>query len=291
MVTFDLNPMKSLILLVLGSLALCAQTVTDPVVVTIDGMDWTQSEMQSLLRSLPAKAKQGFDKDKKAWLDQYALMLRLAEAAKKEGIDQREPYKRQLEYSTQMFLAQAFIEAKGNAPVLSSADMARWFDSHKSQYKRARVRGILVTWGQVPKEGQKARTDTEAAAIVDDVVKRAKAGESFANLARQFSEDPNTKDKGGEFSLILPEDTSINSSIKAAIFSIKPGELSKAVRLPGGIYVFELEEFIEPTIEDLKGVVATELGREQAIQWIEKTRKESKVEIKDSAFFGVTDKN
>jgi peptidyl-prolyl cis-trans isomerase C len=282
--------MKSLILLALCSLALSAQTASDPVVVTIGGKDWTQSEMQSLIRSLPPKVKQGFDKDKKAWLDQYALMLRLAEAAKKEGIDQREPYKQQIEYNIQMFLAQTFIEVKGNAPVISSADTKRWFDGHKGQYKRARVRGILVSWGQVPKEGQKARTDTEAAAIVDDIVKRAKAGESFANLARQFSEDVNTKDKGGEFPLILPEDNSINSSIKAAIFTIKPGELSKAVRLPGGFYVFELEEFIEPAMEDLRGVIATELGREQAIQWIEKTRKEAKVEIKDNAFFGVAEK-
>lgn len=290
MVTFDLNPMKSLILLTLCSLALSAQPAPDPVVVTIDGKSWTQSEFSSLLSALPQKLRQSYDNNKKAWLDQYALMVRLAEYAKKEGIDQKPPYKQQLEYSTLMFLAQSLIQSKGNSPVISSADRARWFDNHKNQYKRARVRGIVVTWGQTPKEGQKARTDTEAATIIDDVIKRAKAGESFAALAKQFSEDVNTKDKGGEFPLIKPEDNAINASIKAEVFPLKPGEVSKPVRLPGGIYAFQMEELIEPTVEELNDVISTELGREQSIQWIEKIRQDAKVEIKDPLFFGIADK-
>jgi hypothetical protein len=282
--------MKSLILLTLCSLALSAQTAPDPVVVTIDGKDFTQSAFNALLRGLPPDLKRSYGMDKKAWLDQYALMTRLAEYAKKEGIDQKEPYKQQIEYNNLMFLAQSFIDAKSAAPVISSADMKSWFDSHKGQYRRARVRGILVAWGQIPKEGAKSRTDAEAGAIINDIITRAKAGESFASLAKQFSDDVNTKDKGGEFPLIRPEDNGINGSIKAAIFTLKPGEVSKAVRLPGGTYVFQLEEFIEPTMEDLNDVIITELGRAQSIQWIEKVRDDSKVEIKDPAFFGLSEK-
>ena len=33
---------------------------------------------------------------------------------------------------------------------------------------------------------------------IDDILKRAKAGEDFATLATQYSEDPGSKDKGGE---------------------------------------------------------------------------------------------
>jgi parvulin-like peptidyl-prolyl isomerase len=282
--------MKSLILLTLCSLALSAQTAPDPVVVTIEGRDFTKSAFEALLRGLPPDLKQGYDANKKVWLAQYALMTRLANYAKKEGLDQKEPYKQQIEYNNLMFLAQSFLDAKGNSPVISSADMKRWFDVHKNQYKRAHARGILVGWGQIPKEGEKSRTDTEAAAIVEDIVKRAKAGESFADLAKQFSDDVNTKDKGGEFPLFRPEDTGINASIRAAIFTIKPSELTKAIRLPGGIYVFKLEEFIEPTMEDLNDVIITELGREQSIQWIEKIRQETKIEIKDPAFFEPAEK-
>lgn len=282
--------MKSLLLLILSSLALSAQTAPDPVVVTIDGKEWTKSEFNTLIGNLPPDLKKNYDANKQVWLDQYALMTRLANEARKEGLDKRPPYKQQIDYSILMFLAQSFIAEKSNSPVISSAEMKSWFDRNKSQYKRARVRGILVSWGQIPKEGEKSRTDTEAAAIIDQIVKRAKAGESFAALAKELSEDVNTKDKGGEFPLIRPEDSQINASIKAAVFTIKPGELSKAVRLPGGVYVFKLEEFVEPTLEDLNDVIITQLGREQSIQWIEKVRSETKIEIKDPAFFGSSEK-
>ena len=290
MVTFDLSPMKPLIILTLCALALAAQTAPDPVVVTIDGKQWTKSAFSALLRGLPPELKLGYDGNKQNWLDQYALMTRLAETAKKEGLDQMEPYKQQIEYNNLMFLAQSILDAKSSRPVISSAEMKSWFDSHKSQYKRARARGILVSWGQAPKEGEKLRTDSEAAAIVDQIVKRVKAGESFADLAKQFSEDVSTKDKGGEFPLIKPEDRSMNDSIKAAVFTLKPGELSRAIRLPGGIYVFKLEELVDPTMQDLNDEIITQIGRAQSIQWIESVRKDAKVEIKDPAFFGMPEK-
>ena len=282
--------MKPLILMTLCAVALAGQTAPDPVVATIDGKDWTKSAFDALIRTLPPKLKQSYDHDKAGWLQQYALMTRLAALAKQEGLDQQEPYKQQLEYNNLMYLAQSMLNVKGTNPAVSSADMKTWFDNNKSQYKRARVRGILVSWGQIPKEGKVSRTDTEAAAIIDDVVKRAKAGESFADLAKQYSEDLSTKDKGGEFPLIKPEDKGINESIKAVVFTIKPGELSKAVRLPGGIYVFKLEELVDPTMESLNDEIITQIGRAQSIQWIETVRKETKAEIKDPAFFSTPEK-
>jgi len=50
-----------------------------------------------------------------------------------------------------------------------------------------------------------ARTDKEAQAIVDDVQKRYKRA-SFDELAKKYSDDPNTKEKGGQFPLLRPED-------------------------------------------------------------------------------------
>jgi parvulin-like peptidyl-prolyl isomerase len=168
--------------------------------------------------------------------------------------------------------------------------MKSWFDRNKSQYKRAKVRDILVTWGQIPKNGEKSRTDTEAAAIMEQVVKRFQAGESFTALVKEFSEDVKSKDKGGELPPIRPEDKQTNSSVKAAVFSLKPGEISKAVRMPGGIYLFQLIDMVEPTQEELNDEIITQIGREQSIQWIEKERSAMKLEIKDPAYFGLQEK-
>jgi len=281
--------MKSLILLTLCSLALTAQSAPDPVIVVIDGHAWTRNNFDAMVRALPPELQQGYMANKKMWLEQYALMTRLAESAKKDGIDQKAPYKQQLEYNNLMFLAQAYLDAKSNAPLITDADMQHWFDAHKNQYKRAKVRGIAVRWGQVPKEGEKPRTATEAQTVAEDIIKRVKAGESFVDLAKQLSEDTNTKDKGGEYPLIRPEDGTINASIKSAVFALKPGELSKPVRMPGAIYVFQLEELVDPTVKELNDTIITEIGREQSIQWVEKNRQNATVEIKDPTYFGLPD--
>ncbi len=282
--------MKPLILLTLCSVALAAQTVPDPVVVTIEGKDWTQTEFVKLISSLPPQVKRGYDSDKQGWLDQFALMTRLAAIAKQEGLDQKTPFKQQLEYNTMAFLAQIMLNEKGSDNNVTNEAMKAWFESNKSQYKRARALGIRVSWGTTAKEGEKGRTDTEAASIIDDVIKRAQAGESFADLAKQYSEDAASKNKGGEFPLFKPEDKATNESIKSAIFPLKPGEISKAVRLPGSLYVFKLVEFVEPSMQELNDEIITQIARARAIKWIETVRQETKAQIKDPVFFGMPEK-
>jgi hypothetical protein len=273
-----------------AQLSLPAQTASDSVVATIDGKDWTKSEFDALVRTMQPDLRQAFEGNKRAWLDQYALMNHLAELAKKEGVDKMEPYRQQLEYNNLMFLAQAELAVKGATPALSSADLKNWFEAHKGQYKRARVRDICILWGQVPKGQTKARTAEEAAAILDDLTKRVKAGESFAALAKQYSEDTATSEKGGERDLIRPEDAAMNDEVKSAIFPLKPGEVSRPVKLGGGTYIFQLVSFVEPTEDDLRSEAITQIGQEQQFLWVEKSRKDAKVEIKDPAYFGLQDK-
>jgi peptidyl-prolyl cis-trans isomerase SurA len=68
---------------------------------------------------------------------------------------------------------------------------------------------------------------------------RALAGESFEELARTYSDDPNTRDKGGlveqelETSEIVPE-------FRAAIDSIPVGGLTEVVRSNNGLHIFKI---------------------------------------------------
>ena len=80
------------------------------------------------------------------------------------------------------------------------------------------VRHILVKFaGDKPEE--KDASKAKAQGIFD----RVKKGEDFAKLAKEFSEDPGSKDKGGQYPGEMVEQ--FVEPFKKAVESVKPGEL------------------------------------------------------------------
>ncbi len=79
-------------------------------------------------------------------------------------------------------------------------------------------------------------------AKAEQVLSRAKAGEDFAKLAQEFTEDPGSKDKGG-----LYENVAINSgfdkNFESAALALEPGQITEnLVETPFGFHIIKLEK-------------------------------------------------
>ncbi len=77
--------------------------------------------------------------------------------------------------------------------------------------------------------------------LMEDILKQARAGTNFADLAKQYSEDPGSKDKGGEYT--FPRGQMVKQFEDTA-FSLKPGDISDIIETQFGYHIIKLSEKI-----------------------------------------------
>jgi parvulin-like peptidyl-prolyl isomerase len=137
-------------------------------------------------------------------------------------------------------LLQEKIRDKVTASIqVSDNDIAAAYESQKTFFQipeEARISHILI-----PVTGADPQMDAAAKAKATGILARAKSmtPEQFAELAKETSEDPDTKAKGGEMPA-LRKPTFFGPAFDAAVFAGTPGLLPDPVRSFRGYHVVYL---------------------------------------------------
>jgi parvulin-like peptidyl-prolyl isomerase len=143
--------------------------------------------------------------------------------------------------------------AAGKAKV-TEEDIRKAYQEETAGDKTASVRHILLlTQGKT--EAEKA----EARKKIEDILVKAKAGEDFAALAKQFSEDPGSKDNGG-----LYENFGRGQMVKPfedAAFSVPIGQISGVVETSYGYHIIQVVDRKKETrpFEEVRAEIETRL--------------------------------
>ena len=171
------------------------------------------------------------------------------------------------------------------------------------QPKRIKVRHILLRADPKDTEGM-AKVRQKAEAIREEAAK----GKDFSKLAKQHSEDPGTKDRGGELGYISKGQ--VVPEFEAAAFDLKVGEISPVIQTAYGLHILKVDEIQEQRTESLdkaRGQIQTllqtrkarEIAHDEADQaygaaikekTLEGFAKEKNLPLKETGVFSAADK-
>ena len=129
-------------------------------------------------------------------------------------------------------------DVPGGVPQPTQQQIQAYYSAHHSEYQvpeQARSRHILIKVAA----GADAKTDAAAKAKAEDILKQLKAGGDWNALAKKYSDDPGSKDKGGE--LGFAQRKSMVPEFDNAIFTQKIGDI-KIVKSQFGYHIVQVEE-------------------------------------------------
>jgi foldase protein PrsA len=132
----------------------------------------------------------------------------------------------------------------------SKVDMYLGKQIENSTYDRVKLRHILVSFTQAgaqAQEGQPNRTEEEAKKRALEVKKKLEDGGDFNKLAKEYSDDPGSKDKGGlydsDVSGFVPE-------FANAAKTLPIGKISEPIKTDYGFHVMKVEERTQMKVKD-----------------------------------------
>jgi peptidyl-prolyl cis-trans isomerase D len=145
------------------------------------------------------------------------------------------PERRRLQY--------VVVSPKAFAQPVSDADAEAYYKEHSAQFeqpRRIRVAHVLV---RVPPVGG-SEAEKQSKAKVEEVIRRAKAGEDFGKLAREFSDDKANSAQGGDLGFVGPGE--LVPQFEQPAFALKKGEVTASpVRTPFGYHAIKVLDIKE----------------------------------------------
>lgn len=229
----------------------------------VNGVAIPASKMQFLIKQT-LQNKQPLSAEACAnMLENLITAEAVAQKAKKIGMDKQTDVKTEIDMNVQSVLFRSMFRSYLEKNPVSDAAIQAEFDKVKpSLPKEYNARHILV------------KTEEEANAILAEI----KAGKKFADLAKEKSLDPGSKENGGE--LGWAPATNYVQPFGEAVMSQKEGEVSaKPIKTDYGYHIIEVIGARDNniTLDQVRPKIEQQLQSKQFEEFVKMARSDAKI--------------
>lgn len=234
-------------------------------------------EASKIIKDNPI-VKEALEKEAESFLkdamDKVGGPARFYELAAKEGVN---PVEKKKELKEDLMAEALLKEFAFKKISISPREVREYYLKHQDEFneeKEVKARQILIKAIPNAREAEKK---------AQEVYQRAKAGEDFAELAKQFSQD--AKDSAGK----LYEHKEIMQWIKGlreAALALEQGEISQPVRSPIGFHIFKAEAVkpartpsFEELQEEINNKLYQDVARHRKMEYIKNLKKKAVIKV------------
>jgi len=270
--------MKLLVSLLLAGSAL-AQNPPAPekmpaasdVVMEMNGQAWTRGQWDQFIDSLPESVLATYKSSPTEFVKQLAIIDYLTKRAEAEKFTEKDPYKIRIWLERTKMISSYFQEHTQNNTFASQEEVKAYFDKNKDRFTTVSLRMIYLA---PPAAG----SDMAVRAKAEDLYAQLQKGADFVKLVREHSEEPNSKGRDGDLGTLSKSDP-LPEEVKAVVFNLKKGEVTKPIRVTNGFYIFRCEDLKTDKFEDVKTALETEVRQQKYMQWFDAERKKAGVKF------------
>ncbi len=263
--------MNRFILLPLLTCLAVAQEAEKPVAI-LDGKPLTETDISMLAITMNRKVVEAAGANVEPALRYYGFLKKLKAMAEKEQLADQSPYKEKLAMMRLELLAQAMMEHYKSRILVMPEDQKKYYDDNMEDYKTGKFRVIYLPFSTTLEEEQALRKGEE-------LQKQAQAGADFTELLKANSKDKESVEAGGVFGPVNRNDPRHPEHVRAAMFTLKVGEVRKPVRNPNGFYIFKMDELTFQPYDRVKDEIFTMLLDKRFQKWLAEVNQSVDVKI------------
>lgn len=235
---------------------------------TVNGTPISKDIVDQIVGQRIAMGQPDSPDTRKAIINQLAMQMLVSQEAIKKNLDKTPEVIDQIKLTQQSILANAFVQDYTKNNPVSDDILKAEYDKNKAQMSGTeyKARHILVDKEDLAK------------AIIAKLKKNAKL---FDSLAKQYSKDPGSRDKGGELGWFDPR--GMVPEFGAAVAKLEKGKFTlEPVKTQFGYHVILLEDSRTkeaPTFEQVKPQLAKQVQEQNLKKLIDDMMAKAKIEI------------